>query len=989
MRPNLARWSHDANVLYQLNRLDGSRDHDRFAYLRMRRDDYFISLMGELVERLRSPYADSNDWSRLALSLAQLDVLYRNDNGVARDVPSEPALMAAVAFYAGGFSASAYVTLQGIDLGGAASEYRDSYELLAKPRALGSPLVSELLEALRDGRTRAIDQIVTRAREREIEALAVGPEEWVASHFLTGVLNHFQRTNIRAVLPDGDSEFWDPLVGSFLEQRPPVWDFFPSQIDAIEHGFLTSEESYSLQMPTGAGKTALTESLLYYHLTARPESVAVLLVPYRSLASELRSSLARRLTRMGLATKTVYGGSVPTAEEVEGLAEVRTIIATPEAMLGVLAADPELASRISLVICDEGHLLDADSRGVGLELLLSRLKTRSSIRRRFVFISAIVPNVEEINAWLGGNDDTVVRSDYKPTLAEFSVLRSEGTGNSTEVTLDLHPHEPPEIRFSESSFLTRENFTYVNPRSGRQNVYRFSSIKAQAVAAARKALPMGAVAIFAANKRGAQGAIGLAEELIAQLAVPLDLPSPIDGIQGNLRVAEAIEYLTFEFGADWIGTRALAAGGILHHGDIPQEAREVLERLLRRRDVSLAICTNTLAEGVNLPIRTLVLYSVQRRTKSGAAVNFLARDIKNLVGRAGRAGSATKGFVICANPAQWPIVEPVANLSAGERVEGALLELVQRLQRFLVQRGLALTDEFLERQRALFELTDGVDATLLELAREELGDEQFLTIATEIASQTFAYRQADANTAALIVSVFRLRASRILRLQAESRLEWFSESSGRLRLLASVETGLLPLSQEWESFTSPSDPRLRDLLMTWAWTLPDVRSAAQEALGSDISKESVTALVGGWVEGWSFVEISEATRFDMDTLLHASSSLIGYTLQVNIEQGIGLLEKLLAANGNSLGEGVRVFAEHLRYGAPTAQGRELLARGMRHRRIANALGQVLQRTTDDIWAILDVRGAALSALRENQEALTVRFGHLAVADSLADLSRPE
>src|SRR5262249_20257088 len=153
---------------------------------------------------------------------------------------------------------------------------------------------------------------------------------------------------------------------------------------------------------------------------------------------------------------------------------------------------------------------------------------------------------------------------------------------------------------------------------------------------------MGAAAVFTANKRGNQGAVGLAEELLEQLELQLPLPAPLS-FAANSQVGPVVDYLDREYGDERVGTRSLAAGAILHHDDMQPETREVVEGLLRRGDVSLAICTNTLAEGVNLPIRTLVLYSVQRRGKSGRPESLLARDIKNLVGRAGRAGATTKG----------------------------------------------------------------------------------------------------------------------------------------------------------------------------------------------------------------------------------------------------------------------------------------------------------------------------------------------------------
>src|SRR5206468_10259589 len=137
-------------------------------------------------------------------------------------------------------------------------------------------------------------------------------------------------------------------------------------------------------------------------------------------------------------------------------------------------------------------------RGISLELLLARMKVRERGQPRFVFISAIVPNIEEINAWLAGNvyPGFVVRSEYRPALAEFAVLNPNGSGTDLAVHLIMHPHESAATRFSIAQFLTREDFRYGNPISGRQKTFPFNSVKTQALAAARKSLPMGAVAVF-------------------------------------------------------------------------------------------------------------------------------------------------------------------------------------------------------------------------------------------------------------------------------------------------------------------------------------------------------------------------------------------------------------------------------------------------------------------------------------------------------------
>lgn len=716
MKQVLDEWINDADRLQYAEKFALPTIPQELDRIRRRGDDYYVSLVGELFDRLHTPYEDPSDWSRLGNALTQLGAPTTDGSDEPTSLPRDVALFAASAFYLGGFPASAYLTLRAGAPAAAVDGYLASYELLARPYAIESPRVRGLVGAVRRGDAPALEAERGRAKKLEEAALSQGPEEWVGWRLFAEVVDRFSATNVRAVLPDGYGDFWTPLVRSLLDRAPPVWDFFPSQVAAIRTGLLESPVTYSLQMPTGAGKTALTEAVLFSHLRRRPNDVAVVIVPYRALASELRGTLVRRLTQMGLNARAAYGGTVPPVDEVRELADVRALVATPEALSGLLTADRDFLRRVTLVVCDEGHLLDGQARGVSLELLLSRLRARDIGPPKFVFVSAIVPNIEEINSWLGGTDATVVRSDYRPALAEFARLEPRGKGANLTVTLRFHSPDATPPEFDLSDFLRREDFRYRNPSSGRLKTYTYSTFKTQAVAAARKSLGMGSVAVFSANKRGRQGCIGLAEELLSQLENALPLATPEQFVRNPAQLQAAVEYTTLEYGQDWIGTRALEAGAVVHHGDVPQETREVLEKLLRQGTVRLAFCTNTLAEGVNLPIRTLILYSVQRRTPEGAAENLLARDIKNLVGRAGRAGTTTRGLVIAANSNQWALIEPVATQQPGERVEGALLALMIRVRGALQQQNLELTNELLEGLAELHTLIDGVDATLIDLA---------------------------------------------------------------------------------------------------------------------------------------------------------------------------------------------------------------------------------------------------------------------------------
>ena len=992
MRASLASWVSDADARRHLERFAILEIPLRLSYHRPRAGDYYLSLVGELFERMRDGYAEADDWARLGNGLAQYGAADREGELQALGVNADQAILfAAAAFYFGGFPASAFVTMRTRVPTTEDQTLRACFELLAHPPDIRSETTRDLVQALREGSLQRIEDVQSRVASAASAALLLGPDEWVPLKLLEEILARFRITNIRAALPDGTSDFWDPLVKSWLDRRPPVWEFFPSQKDALDRGLLQRPETFSLQMPTGAGKTAICETLLYWHLRQAPDRVAIVLVPYRSLASELRGTLVKRLNAMQISASCAYGGTVPSGDEIQQLDETSALIATPETLSGLLSANAAFSQRISLVICDEGHLLDGGSRGVSLELLLARLKAREIGAPRFVFLSAIVPNIEEINSWLGGTDNSVVRSEYRPGLAEFAVLRPNGPGASVPIAMEMHPHQAEPIRFKIERFLTREDFGWLNEASGQVKTFPFSSIKTRAIATARKALPRGGVVVFAANKRGNQGAIGLAEELLKQLQHPLRLPEPM-AFANRERVGLSTEYLQLEYGAQWVGTRALLAGAVLHHGDIPQETREVLEALLRTRSVSLGICTSTLAEGVNLPIRTLVLYSVQRRERAGPPVDLLIRDIKNLVGRAGRPGETTKGLVICANPQQWHLVQPVAERAAGEPVVGALRLLVQNVRRQIAARNITLTNPLLERSPALQSLVDGIDATLVDLAAAELGEDELIGLAMKIANETFAARQVDDASKKVLQDVFELRARRITAIHSAGRLDWLRETGARARLLDTVESGLLPRRPTWDDVVDPIDAGLVTIMLDWAWTQLDLQRAVREAYrlpdDADVAsvQQSFYECVRLWLSGNTFIEMSARAELSVDDTLGLHSTAITFILQTIVEQGVALLSKLLEAQARELATAVAQFPNHLRFGVPTRAGHALAAGGVSHRRASVAIGGEPEMSDFSADDRIGVFLAAQALLLSDSDGWRGRLGNLVMNNTLRDLS---
>lgn len=145
-------------------------------------------------------------------------------------------------------------------------------------------------------------------------------------------------------------------------------------------------------------------------------------------------------------------------------------------------------------------------------------------------------------------------------------------------------------------------------------------------------------------------------ECIANIIQKGKLPSPRSFLNTNQRnlLDLLCEFTEYNFGTDYYETNFMKEGFAVHTGSLPQEMREIVETGYEKGALRMIICNSTLAEGVNFPIRTLVLCDIRHPSGKG----WMEREVlMNVIGRVGRAGRETYGFVICADNAWWFVKE--------------------------------------------------------------------------------------------------------------------------------------------------------------------------------------------------------------------------------------------------------------------------------------------------------------------------------------------
>jgi superfamily II DNA/RNA helicase len=597
------------------------------------------------------------------------------------------------------------------------------------------------------------------------------------------ILNKFANDNIWNDLLkiNDDPDHWKAYVAYNISKKVPVWSFFPSQKLAIQKGIL-SGVTCSLQMPTSSGKTSISELIIYDEFKKNANCRILYLAPYRALASELKQTLAVNIGNLGISSKTIYGGNLPTVEERTSISDVNLLIATPEKFMAVEDIFPGISESFTTIICDEGHLLDDESRGLSYELLLSRFKGNTETNKRFIFISAIIPNIAVVNSWLGGSDESLISSDYRPTELEYAFLKKMDRTNG--FYLDINPLKARPYNYQLYKFLFTDELEIQNSNGG---VKRITSKKGISVAVALKAINSGTVALFAPHKRGNTGVEGLAEEAVTQVNGRPNLSLLSYSPEGHLNNLE--EYFTLIFGRNYLLTRCSKLGILFHHGDFPQSIREIIEDSLRHGKIRFVICTNTLAEGVNLPIKTMIIHSTKRFNPFvvGNYESIKIRDLKNLVGRAGRAGKETKGMVIIPHEADFDRIRQLIAERDVEPVKGQLYNIINLITNYLRRKQLQVTTETLDSLSGqLQELLDSIDISIIDLLAEEIAVENLNELVSELIRKTLSFYQANEDEKKTLKTLFELRAEKLKPIVERGEFSILKNSGTNIRLYDAI-----------------------------------------------------------------------------------------------------------------------------------------------------------------------------------------------------------
>jgi ATP-dependent RNA helicase HelY len=412
-----------------------------------------------------------------------------------------------------------------------------------------------------------------------------------------------------------------PEFASFRELYD--FDFDPFQVDAC--AALTNGDGVLVAAPTGSGKTVIGEYAV--HLALQKNRKCFYTTPIKALSNQKYNDLVRRYD-----TNTV--GLLTGDNAINGDAPV--IVMTTEVLRNMLYAGSPALKDLGYVVLDEVHYLADRSRGAVWEEVIIHLP--ESVR--VVALSATVSNAEEFGDWLaqvrGGTD--VIVDEHRPVPLWQHMLA--GRRLYDLFTDDERREVNPEL----VRLAHREAIRQPASRPGRgghrpkRNAapYRPEIIDRLDGAGLLPAIT------FIFSRAGCDAAVQQCLAAGLRLTTP-DEARIIEDTAARRTGDIPDEDLAVLGYHDWV--LALRRGIAAHHAGMLPVFKEVVEELFTAGLVRAVFATETLALGINMPARTVVLEKLDK-WNGEAHVALTPGEYTQLTGRAGRRGIDVEGHAV-------------------------------------------------------------------------------------------------------------------------------------------------------------------------------------------------------------------------------------------------------------------------------------------------------------------------------------------------------
>ncbi|MFC6939869.1 DEAD/DEAH box helicase [Salinirubellus sp. GCM10025818] len=380
------------------------------------------------------------------------------------------------------------------------------------------------------------------------------------------------------------------VVPSFAEAFP--FESFNRMQEAALPAVLERDDNVVVSAPTASGKTALAELAICRTLSR--DGTALFIAPLRALTNEKEAEWAR-FEELGYSVYVVTGERDLNPRRA---ARADILVMTPEKADSATRKHDspryQFVTDVDLCVIDEVHLLDSDRRGAVLEVTISRL--RRLCDPRVVALSATMPNVEDVARWLDAPEDCTFRfgDDYRPVPLHASV--------------ETYAH-------GENAFADKY-----------RRLYRALDLSQPHVEDGGQAL------VFVSSRQDTVRAAEKARDVVAERDIDM-------GARGDYEWHTEARELD-----DGTLSNSVVDGVGFHHAGLSRSDKNRVEAWFKQGKIGILFSTSTLAWGVNLPARCVVIRDTKLHDPLEGEVDMSPLDVLQMLGRAGRPGYDDAGY---------------------------------------------------------------------------------------------------------------------------------------------------------------------------------------------------------------------------------------------------------------------------------------------------------------------------------------------------------
>jgi len=351
-------------------------------------------------------------------------------------------------------------------------------------------------------------------------------------------------------------------------------ELYPPQAEAVPKIF--EGKNLVVAIPTASGKSLLAYLAILRGFLRGMKSIYV--VPLRALASEKYEDL-KRFEAIGLNVKLAIGNY---DSSTKSLKDADVVVATSEKFDSLIRHDFNYLYELGVIVIDEIHLLKDPDRGPTLEMILTKIKSLNT-SAQLIALSATIKNYKELAEWLNAD---YIYSEFRP------------------VPLKVGIYEPAD------EVLRFDSGETIDMGSDRLVIGNLVS---------RSLENEGQVLIFVNTRNAAENLAEMLRNKASKYVkdkVTYELPA--DENVYDEKIKENVSY-----------------GVCFHHAGLSNKQRKEIEDMFKARKIKILTATPTLAAGVNLPSRTVIIRDITR-FDGGRSVRIPYIELKQMLGRAGR-----------------------------------------------------------------------------------------------------------------------------------------------------------------------------------------------------------------------------------------------------------------------------------------------------------------------------------------------------------------